>query len=83
MVENSYLSTKVLAALISDSRTAELDIGATAKGGRIDLLGPYLEPAELSAVMEIANNVVEVQEVRYTEGYSPDFALQVAHEEAS
>ena len=83
MVENSYLSTKVLAALISDSRTAELEIGAAARDGHIDLQGPYLEPQELSAVMDIANSVAGVQEVRYTEGYSPDFELQIAHEEAS
>ena len=83
MVENSYLSAKVSAALISDSRTAGLDIGATAKDSHIDLQGPYLEPQELSAVIEIAGSVEGVKEVSYTEGYSPDFESEIAHEEAS
>ena len=82
-VENSYLATKVLAALISDSRTAELDIGATASDGRVALQGPNLEAEESAAVLEIANSVPEVREVGYTEGYSQDFELQLAHQEVS
>lgn len=81
VVENSYLSTKVLAALISDSRTAELDIGAIARDGHIDLQGPYLEPKELSAVLEVANSVGGIKEVHYAEGYSTNFDLQMAHQE--
>jgi len=82
-VENSYLSTRVLAALISDPRTAELDIGATASEGRVDLQGPYLDSQDSSIVFEIANSVPGVREIRYTEGYSQDFELQLAYQEVS
>ena len=60
-----------------------MDIAATAKDTHIDLQGPYLEPQELSAVIEIASSVEGVKEVSYTEGYSPDFESEIAHEEAS
>ncbi len=82
-LENTYLSTKVLAALITNPRTASLEIGATAQDGQIDLRGPYLEPEDSSAVLEVANAVPGVREVGYTEGYLTDFELELKQQEAS
>jgi hypothetical protein len=82
-VENAYLSTKVLAALISNPRAADMDLSARANDGCLDLQGPYLDRQDLSVVLEIANSVPGVREVRYTEGYSPDLDLQLTQTEVS
>jgi hypothetical protein len=70
-VENHYLATTVLAALVTDPRTYELEIGATVEDGCVTLEGPYLEEPDASAVMEIARNVSGVKELKYVEGYAP------------
>jgi hypothetical protein len=80
-LENLYLSTQVLATLVRDPRTAALEIGATARDGRVELQGPYLVPEDLSTVLQIANAFPGVREVRYSEGYSPEF--EWAQQEAS
>jgi len=74
-VENRYLSACVLAVLLDNPRTVELEVGATAEGGRVTLEGPYLEEADRSALLEIARAVAGVAEVQYKEGYAPTFDL--------
>ena len=74
-VENRYLSACVLAALLDNPKTVELEVGATAEGGRVTLEGPYLEGADRSALLDIATAVAGVAEVQYKEGYAPTFDL--------
>jgi hypothetical protein len=80
-VENLYLATKVLAALVTDPSTAGIEIGAVAENGRVQLEGPYLEEPALAAVLEVAKAVPGVQELEYAEGYSPGFEMAFGHEE--
>jgi hypothetical protein len=80
-VENLYLSTKVLVALLMDSSTRTLEIGATADGGHITLEGPYLEGGDSARILEVAGTVEGVRDVDYTEGYSHLFELAYEREE--
>ncbi len=82
-VENLYLSTKVLAALVTDSKTADMEIGAKASEGRVELEGPYLEDQERALVLEVAAAVPGVRGAQYKEGYSPNFDLMFGPEEAA
>jgi len=68
-VENQYLSTRVLAALVTDPQTYDVEISATAQAGQVTLEGPYLEDSEKSVVLDIVNAVTGVQQVQYIEGY--------------
>ncbi len=70
-IENHCLSINVLAALVTDPRTNEMEIGATAQDGCVSLEGPYLEEAEAAVVQEIARAVPGVKQINYTEGYAP------------
>lgn len=72
-VENRYLSTSVLAALLDHSTTFELEVGATAEDGRVILEGPYLDESDRSNILSIARTVPGVKEVQYNEGYAPAF----------
>ncbi len=74
-VENRYLSACVLAALLENLQTFELEVGATAEDGRITLEGPCLDESVRSTVLEIARAVPGVGEVQYQEGYAPPFDL--------
>lgn len=74
-VENGYLSACVLAALLDNPRTFELEVGATAEGGCVTLEGPYLEEADRSTVLDTARTVPGVADVQYKEGYAPPFDL--------
>ncbi|MFZ0890018.1 MAG: cytidylate kinase family protein [Candidatus Binataceae bacterium] len=74
-VENSYLCARVLAALLDNAKTLELEVGATAQDGRMVLEGPYLDDPERSTVIEIARAVPGVAEVQYREGYAPLFDM--------
>jgi cytidylate kinase len=74
-VENSYLSACVLAVLVSNPKTAELAMGATALDGCVTLEGPYLPEAERAAVLDAAKAVPGIVQVRYREGYAPPFDL--------
>jgi len=74
-VQNGYLSACVLAALLDNPKTFELEVGATAEGGCITLEGPYLEEANRSAVLNTARAVSGVVDVQYKEGYAPPFGL--------
>ena len=80
-VENLYLSTKVLVALLTDSSTRTLEIGATAERGHITLEGPFLEGSDFAKVLEVARAVAGVSDVQYTEGYSHLFELAYEREE--
>ncbi|HLI61899.1 MAG TPA: cytidylate kinase family protein [Terriglobales bacterium] len=74
-VENAYLAACVLATLVDNPRTSELEMGATAKDGRVTLEGPYLSDEERAVVLDAAKAVPGVAEVCYTEGYAPAFDL--------
>lgn len=72
-VENQHLSMRVLAALVNDPRTFELELEATAQEGEILLEGPFLEDEARSQVLEIARQVPGVREIDYSEGYAQAF----------
>ncbi len=74
-VENRYLSACVLAALLDNPKTFELEVGVTADEGYVIVEGPYLEEAERSAVLDTARAVRGVADVQYQEGYAPPFDL--------
>jgi hypothetical protein len=80
LVENLYLSSKVLAELAMDPRTADIELGATAQDGRVSLEGPYLEEAALALVLEVARAVPGAAEVEYAEGYAPAFDIDFERE---
>jgi Cytidylate kinase-like family len=75
LVEARYLSARVLAALLEDSQTFELEVGATVEDGCVTLEGPYLDDPDRSTVLEIARAVPGVTEVQYKEGYAPPFDM--------
>ncbi len=75
IVEGRYLSTRVLAALLDNPQTFELELGATAEGSRITLEGPYVDEPVRSTVLEIARAVPGVAEAHYQEGYNPPFDM--------
>jgi cytidylate kinase len=74
-VENRYLSACVLASLLDNPKTFELEVGATAEGGHVTLEGPYLEEANRSVLLDTARGVSGVADVQYQEGYAPTFDL--------
>jgi cytidylate kinase len=75
IIDNRYLSLCVLAALIENPKTLELEIGATAEDGRVTLEGPYLEESDRSVVLDIVKGVPGVVEAQYSEGYAPPFEM--------
>jgi hypothetical protein len=72
-VENDYLATEVLAALIIDRRTHHLEISATVADGVLRLVGPYLSESEISLVRSIAASVPGIGKIEYQPGYEPAF----------
>ncbi len=72
-LENHYLATHVLADLVNDPRTFELELSALADNGNVLVEGPYLESSALSVVQEIVAAVPGVTQVRYQEGYPATF----------
>lgn len=74
-VRNRYLSARVLAALVTQPKTSELEIAATADDGRILLEGPFLDVADRSFVLNVAGAVPGVTAVQYTEGYAAPFEI--------
>ncbi len=74
-VENRYLSVCVLAALLDNPKTFELEVGATAEDGHVTLEGPYLEVGDRTVLLATARTVSGVAEVQYKEGYAPSFDL--------
>jgi cytidylate kinase len=74
-VERLYLATNVEVALITDPRTQSLEISAAVQEDGINLIGPYLEERDLSAVKEVAGGVAGVNNVRYSPGYAPSIEI--------
>jgi cytidylate kinase len=74
-VENRYISTCVLAALLDNPETLELELGATADNGHVTLEGPYLEDEQRQMVLDIAGSIAGVADVQYKEGYAAEFDL--------
>lgn len=72
-VENDYLATRVLADLLMNPSTFDLELNATSKNGDVVLQGPYLESSLQSVVQEIAGVVPGVKHVSYQEGYPATF----------
>jgi hypothetical protein len=74
-VERLYLATNVEVALITEPRTQTLEISAAVQDDGIELIGPYLEERDLSAVKEVAGGVAGVKNVRYSPGYAPSLEV--------
>lgn len=72
-IEDLFLSTKALAALATDKETHALEIGASAKNGRLCLKGPHLEEAQKTTVLGIVSTVPGVLDIQYEPGYAPMF----------
>jgi hypothetical protein len=72
-VENDYLATQVLAALVIDRRTHHLEISAKVADGVLRLVGPYLSEWETSLVRSIAASVPGVDKIEYEPGYETAF----------
>jgi osmotically-inducible protein OsmY len=72
-VENDYLATEVLAALVIDRRTHHLEISAKVTSGVLRLVGPYLSEWETSLVRSIAASVPGVGKIEYEPGYETAF----------
>lgn len=72
-VENEYLATQALAALVTDSRTLRIEMGATVAEGVLRLVGPYLSDSEIQSVQTVAGSVAGVRKVEYEPGYTPAF----------
>jgi hypothetical protein len=71
-MQNLYAATQVEAALVMDPRTSSYEIGATIKDGKARLVGPYLDDAERSLVLNIASSVPGANSVDYEPGYTPN-----------
>jgi len=74
-MDDEFLATSVLVALVTHPATFSLEMGATAEGGRVRLEGPYLEAALLATTLDIARSVAGVVHVDYQPGYAPAFRL--------
>jgi hypothetical protein len=72
-VKNEILATRVLAALVLDPRTLELELGVTVEQGTVRLVGPYLPDSESVVVRSIAGSIAGVREVLYEPGYATAF----------
>jgi len=72
-VENEYLATQVLVALVTNPDTLDLEMGASADGGVLCLVGPFLPNDKMRMVLSVAGSVPGVQEVQYQPGYEPAF----------
>ncbi len=76
-VDRLYLSTTIEEALVTDPRTASLEIHATIdKTDGLRLIGPYLDDPELDTVIAIAKSVPGVDTVRYIPGYAPTLEIE-------
>jgi len=74
-VERLYLATSIEVALITDPRTQTYEISAAVQDDGINLIGPYIEEPDLSAVKEVAGTLPGVKDVRYTPGYAPSLEM--------
>ncbi len=71
-VDRLYLAATIEAALVTDPRTAALEINAkVAVHDGISLIGPYLDAPELETVLATVKSVPGVDAVQYFPGYAP------------
>jgi len=69
-VDRLYLATTIEEALVTDPRTASLEISVKVdKEAGIRLIGPYLDDQELDTVTRIATSIPDVDTVEYVPGY--------------
>jgi hypothetical protein len=69
MVDRLHLAADIEVALVTDPRTEKFEIDADVDDQGIHLTGPYLDDAELDAVLEIARATPGVAHPTYTPGY--------------
>jgi cytidylate kinase len=74
-VERLYLATEIEESLVTDSRTATLEISAEVQNDGIQLIGPYIEDSELTTIMEVVHTVSGPTNVRYQPGYMSKFEM--------
>ncbi len=75
-VDRLYLASKIEQALVTDPRTADIEISAEiSEDGCARLTGPYLEDKEHETVMEIAKAVSDNDNIQYIHGYAPTFQI--------
>ena len=74
-VERLYLATKIEESLVTDPRTATLEISADFQNDGIRLIGPYVEDSELTTIMEIVKTVSGTLNVLYEPGYASKFEI--------
>jgi cytidylate kinase len=72
-VDRLYLATKIEEALVTDPRTATLEIRADVQSDGICLIGPYIEDPELTTIMKIVESVSGTIDIRYSPGYASKF----------
>jgi cytidylate kinase len=72
-VERLYLATKIEESLVTDPRTAALEIRAEVRNDGIRLIGPYIEDSELAMIIEIVKMVSDTSNVQYNPGYASRF----------
>lgn len=72
-VEDDYIATRGLAALVLDPRTQELELDAVVNDGVLRIEGPYLSEAEKHTVISIVEPVPGVRGIKYEPGYAPAF----------
>jgi len=77
MVDRLHLATDVEVALVTDPRTETYEIDADVDTKGVHLTGPYLDDAELDAVLEIAHTIPGVEKADYTPGYVHRFEIGV------
>jgi hypothetical protein len=72
-VERLYLATKIEESLVTDPRTAALEIRAEVRNDGIRLIGPYIEDSELTMITKIVQTVPDTSNVQYNPGYASKF----------
>lgn len=75
-VNKTLTAARVEAALVIDSRTRELEIGARMEDDNMLLTGPYLEERALASVEEIARKVDGVENIKYNPGLASQHRLE-------
>jgi hypothetical protein len=74
-LRDRHTGARVLAALVIDPRTSEIEIDAVARDGRVVITGAYLEASVRDVVLEVAAEVEGVTDVQYQEGYAESFDM--------
>lgn len=75
-VNRLYLATNIEEALVTDPRTASIEISAeVSQNDGVLLIGPYLDEPEIQTVIEIAASVPDVHAVKYVPGYAHKFEI--------